>query len=407
MAKRTSLDSLPPIVLDEIFLCLDPKSAFSVFLQLCKTCHSVIQGPYLRSRYLKTYFGVQTDYEPGIETLKRVLRQEKQNQPIPFTAIITTGGVDEDSMFYWAQNMFTPGHHSAYCSKENKNNIVVVAVLEPLVHTAPSQEFLNARKTVAGLIRGNRRLRSIPDILPAESSDDLTETELQIVIELFRAYPYVLIPIQPEDSNLDETEWLNNHLPPIRQLLSTITESELSFRDVAVRAEDGFYLERSHDKGLISASNMLFFARNVMVSRQGGYTCPLETFMVFVSEDFVLPESEDFSRFDNLLQISDVQRLAALNGPETLQIHDSPDLIYCEFKRISSNLHPVIWGKFKTRQGTELSVDLEQCFAGKYVYVKLINPENRMAEMRDLHDHTNIDCRFAGLQGFIDRISQD
>jgi len=52
-------------------------------------------------------------------------------------------------------------------------------------------------------------------------------------------------------------------------------------------------------------------------------------------------------------------------------------------------------------------VELKQGFAGKYVYVKLINPENRMREMGDRSEFTNIDCRFVGVRGSVERFGPE
>ena len=393
--------------LEEVFLCLDPKTAFAVFRRLTKQCNSIVQSSYLRSRYFSVVFGSRHDYEPGLAALQGILSSIQQRDAIPLTALITTGGLDEDNMFWWVQNMFTPNHHSAYCSKDNKNNIMVGAVLTPLVVLPPDPELVSAHKFIAGLLRGNERLRRIPDILPAESDEDLTEVELQIALELYRVYPHALVPEQPEASELSEEDWIRTHLSPINKSLSVVAEAGLSFKEVSKRADDPTYLEKPHDLAVVSASKTLFIVSEVVVSRQGRYTCPLETFMVFISEDWLSVETDDFSRFDNLLQVEDVVRLGLLNGPETLIRVETDDTVYCEFKRTSAQLHPVLWGKFKTRQGTDINAALQQRFAGKYVYVKLINPENRMAEMHDIHDHTNIDCKFVGLNGCVRTISQD
>jgi hypothetical protein len=282
----------------------------------------------------------------------------------------------------------------------------VAAVLAPLVTDPPKPELVTASKFLAKLLRGNERLRSIPDILPADSEEDLTGQEVEILFELFRIYSQILVPERPNESEMDETQWIRSQLLVISQALKTIIESNLSFQQVSPHAEDLYYLERPHDQALISSAKTLFIAKEVIVSREGNYTCPLETFMVFISEDWIAAESEEFTRFDNLLQADDVVSLGPLNGPETLHRVETESTVYCEFKRTSAQLHPVLWGKFKARQGVEIRASLQQCVAGKYVYVKLINPENRMAELQDPHTTTNIDCKFVGVMGSVQTFSQ-
>lgn len=395
------------LALEEIFLYLDPKTAFTVFLRLSKQCNILIHSCYLRSRYFSVILSTQHDYEPSLQSLQRIFTSEKQREAIPLTAVLTTGGIDENNMHWWVQNMFTPNHHTAYCSRDNKNNILVAAVLASLVTDPPKPELATASKFLAKLLRGNERLRSIPDILPADSQEDLTGQETEILFELFRMYSQILVPEQPADSEIDETQWIRSQLLEISQALKTIIEANLSFKQVCPQTEDLYYLERPHDKAIIASAKTLFIAREVIVSREGNYTCPLETFMVFISEDWIVPESEEFTRFDNLLRVEDVVSLGQLNGPETLHREETESLVYCEFKRTSSPLHPVLWGKFKSRPGVEVHALLHQCFAGKYLYAKLINPENRMAELNDHHTTTNIDCKFVGVRGCVLIISQD
>ena len=395
------------LALEEIFLCLDPKTAFTVFLRLSKQCNVMIQSCYLRSRYLGVILATQHDYEPSLQALKSIFLSKKQREAIPLTALMTTGGIDENNMHWWVQNMFTPNHHTAYCSRDNKNNILVAAVLAPLVADPPKPELVTASKFLAKLLRGNERLRSIPDILPADSQEDLTAQEIAILFELFRIYSQILVPERPDESEMDDTQWIRSQLLEISQALKTIIESNLSFQQVSPHTEDLYYLERPHDKAVISSAKTLFIAKEVVVSREGRYTCPLQTFMVFISEDWIPAESEEFTRFDNLLQVEDVVSLGQLNGPETLHRIETESTVYCEFKRTSAPLHPVLWGKFKASQGVEICASLQECVAGKYVYVKLINPENRMAEMEDPHTTTNIDCKFVGMRGCVQTISQD
>jgi hypothetical protein len=172
-----------------------------------------------------------------------------------------------------------------------------------------------------------------------------------------------------------------------------------------VDPNDYYRLEMPIDKAQIFNSPSYFCAHEITVSRKGRYTCPVETFIAFISQDFVPLECEQFNKYNNLLQITDVEKLAYTTGLEISLGEELENVAYLTFRRVQRNLQPVIWGKFTSRAGEELTVKLKQVFTGKYFYLKAISPENRMQEMHDQHDHTNIDVPSAGLSGYIETLS--
>ena len=397
-----SLSSLPAKALEAVFLYLDPKTAFTAFIYVSKRCFGLLLSSDLRSQYMNLQFGLTQDYQPSFAAFKRLFRRETCPRWIPLIALLTTGGVDKNT-HYWAQNMFSPGHHCAYCSNEHKNNIVVAAVLSELVHGPPTPDLIQAQLLVSGLIRGSWRLRGVSAILPKDSAEDLTEEELVLTKELIRLDPTALVPWKPDENAAGLNMWLTAQLPAVESAVSLLYEA-LANRETGMSYRDSDYMHLEWDVQAVSMAKVLFFTRTVLVSRFGKWSCPVETFLICISEDFLEAESPELVKFNDILQVTD---LKSPNFPEIIHYSETNFHIYCEFQRSSAQFHPVIWGKFKSKQDVELQVELKQGFAGKYVYVKLINPENRMREMGDRSEFTNIDCRFVGVRGSVERFGPE
>jgi hypothetical protein len=130
---------------------------------------------------------------------------------------------------------------------------------------------------------------------------------------------------------------------------------------------------------------------SIKFSREGRLTCPVETFMVFISEIYVDIEDPEFEKYDNILSFEELKKNF---GNECKDLQTDQDIEYAQFRNLPKKLKPVLWGKFTGRNGNEINAKLDEYFAGNYLYTKLINPENRMGEMNDNHDTTNIDVNF-------------
>lgn len=397
-----SLSSLPTKALEGIFLCLDAEAAFTAFIYLSKRCFRVILNPDLRSQYMKLQFSLKHDYQPGLAAFQRVFSRESRSKWVPLTALWTTGGVDND-LHLWAQNMFFPGHHSAYSSREHRNNIVVAAVLSDLVQGPKTAAQIEAKNLVSGLIRGSWRLRGIPALLPRDSEEELTESEVAVAKELIRHNPSALVPWQLDENSAGRKMWLKKHLAQVKKAVSLLRE-EFSYRESEISSKEDYFMQLKCDVQAISQVKTLFFIRNLVISRSGEWTCPVKTFVIGISEDILEAESEELTKFNDLLRITD---LKSPNFPAIIHQSETDYHIYCEFQRISGRFHPVIWGKFKISLDTELQVELKQRFAGKFVYVKLIKPVNCQGEMQDMREKANIDCKFVGVRGSVEKMGPE
>ena len=162
--------------------------------------------------------------------------------------------------------------------------------------------------------------------------------------------------------------------------------------------EDEYVMLEQVDYQSANDSKKVAIIERVKVSREGGFTCPLETFLVFVSEEYVDIEDEEFARYNDLKTYEQVKNAF---GGECGPIVQEESTCYSEFLWTERKLKPVVWGKFTKRAGVLVNVQLKQVFAAKYLYMKLINPEDRMAEMNDMNQFTNIDCNYIVTEGKI------
>jgi hypothetical protein len=357
------------------------------------------------SSYLNTLFGLPQDCRCDFKTFARVLlgafgRNRENMQRVDLTGFATNGGIDGNNIIYWVGNMFNKHSLKSYCSEENKNNIVCAAVLSQFLKQEPSPQLEAAKSVLARIIRSSPRLRLvIPQLMPADSQEKMTELEEYIAMRMFSNLVEIsLSEINEEEAKREKYSELARHYAVLRA-------SALKLEDVLPDPTNHYMLERSIDKDSIRAQRTFFWTRKVVISREGRFTCPVETFMVFVSMDFIPLESDQFNRFNNLREDSDLRAFVTASEIDIINsVFNQDGCSYHEFRKTSSPLQPILWGKFTSREGVKLKASLQQCFAGKYFYVKLINPENRMRDMNDMHEFTNIDIQGASAKGFVETL---
>lgn len=194
-------------------------------------------------------------------------------------------------------------------------------------------------------------------------------------------------------------EW-RNEWHNYKSLYEELKNAEIQLIKYRRRTDDPFVIVEPL-KFKENADGLYACSKNLEFSREGKFTCPVETFLVFISEEIVDVESEDFSLYDNLFESADLDNLIEndLKIPKTYELIEGVGFQYRLFKRTYNKLKPVLWGKFTSREGVKIETKLNDIISGRFLYVKLVNPENRMTEMNDLHDHTNIDASYVQLLG--------
>ena len=400
------MDRLPPFALHEVIVYLTPETAFRGFPLVCRRFYEETRQEHVYASYLIAVFGLPQDCRIDFQAFTRILvqafgRNRSNQQKLKLTGFATTGGIDRNKMTYWVGNMFAEYSFKGYCSEENKNNIVCAAVLSDILQQEMPPQLEAAKRAIAQVIRSNSQLRSVaPLILPDDSTETMTDFEEYIVMSSIfpRLLEVDLSRVNDEQERRAKARELSGHY-------SVLKASALKLSDVLQDPSNCYLLEKPINKNHIRAQKTFFWTREVLISREGDFTCPVETFMVFTSMDFLPLESDQFSQFNDLRTDSDLHAFVAASGLEIIHsAFNQNGCSYHEFRRTSTSLQPILWGKFDSREGVKLEASLQQCFVGKYFYVKLICPENRMAEMNDQHQFTNIDVKTAGATGFVETL---
>lgn len=393
------MDNLPSFALDEILSYLNPDFVSLTFPLVSRGCYFYLQQDSGNIRYFSSLVNLPKDvpvtYQQYKEAVLQLFNRSQQFTAIPITGFSTTGGMDSESLTYWVGNLFEK-ELPPYCTKENVVNVVCAGVLSVFTESHINPEILELRKEAALLIRKNRYIRNcFPIIRPEGSEAPLSTYEEGIFIEFATSQPEMFVHRAVEDRRpiLERVQYISTKLTTAQEdsvkcllkdpALPNLLEAKIVRREVAEQMETYFCL------------------KTVTVSREGMLSCPLETFMVFVSYSYIPVEHEEFKKYDNLVEEHDVEHLADQGLPANVLGNSPPNCLVREFRRTKDNLQPVIWGKFLNPAAECMEVTLNYVFSGKYLYIKLIRAENRMQEYGDVHEYMNIDVKYLGISGAV------
>lgn len=401
------MEELAPVLLQHIFLFLDPLDFFSTIPCINKFYSSIITSDYTYKSYFSNYFHTTKPIKylfPQVRSIIYNYLSQSSAQELKFEGFATNGGVDDDGDIWWVDNLFQD-NASTYCSRESKPNINCAAVLKHAILDPESENQISTMKDeIARLMRGSQALRDIliRDVL--ETEGPLSQMEELLFIELWSQAPHVFI----DQMRRNRSE----RLKEVRKLTGyyeRLIDMKPKIRNLKVNSTDNFLLAKPLNHDGIRSTNYLALINEVVFSRAGEFTCPVQTFLLFVSDEYVPVDSEEFNMYDNLNELSEVIHLTSHDNrvPSLVRSEEQDDLYYAEFDVTYNRLKPLVWCKFK-RSGDNFKLTLKNRFSGVYFYAKLVNPENRMAEMGDQHSDTNIDASYAGLKGkLIDLSSVD
>jgi hypothetical protein len=137
------------------------------------------------------------------------------------------------------------------------------------------------------------------------------------------------------------------------------------------------------------------------ISRDGEFTCPVATLVVLCSESYFPVDSTEFSKFNDLKTAAEVKMAHELDPsfPDCDAVIARQGYHYLEFKHSSTALQPMVWLKFNPSCMEEAVLSLVRRFSCKFVYVKLIDCENRKEARGWNHDFENIDITYAVALG--------
>lgn len=291
----------------------------------------------------------------------------QSSQPLEFYGFATNGGIDEGAPQLWVRNMFEFGE-SGYSTKENAFNVNCAAVFD---------NSLRLSSLLNGSIEFLRRL---------EQSMQLPPQTVGSLADVFHAlFSLRLVfnepnPLFPEYIRCIQA--IHEYLSPD---VSTLTKS----------IGNVLFLEERIDFALVEASPNYCCLQGVKISRAGAYTCPISTLILYCSDTYIPVNSPEFDKYNDLRAPEQVKLAHDVDptfpdiGMTVLTANHS----YLEFKSCSGPLIPVLWLQFRPDRFEEAVVKFSRRFVCKFIYVKLIDCENRREAQRWMHDNMNIDIR--------------
>ena len=203
--------------------------------------------------------------------------------------------------------------------------------------------------------------------------------------------------------------------------METLKKTEIKWKKVKESNDYEIY-----DDNFTVSSHKYAIIKGFEISRRGVFTCPMKTCMVFISDfDVDIKKIEIFNLFKEAKTIQEIKMLYENIGNDLPSIYHTncPELKSkaiietkakaCEcsiarfiifnntFKKLSKEVKPIAWLQFTNPNLKELKVKLDEyrLFGGRYVILKLIDCENKMAEFGDLNEESNIDINYVNFFG--------
>jgi hypothetical protein len=361
---------LPSELLLEVLAFLSVKDLFLKIASTCSALNTLVWSP----RHLQTviYRDFKLDLlHPKPEVVRRLLRNAAcfapSQQRVEFYGFATNGGVDVDNTVMWVRNMFDVSD-LGYSTRDEAFNVNCSAVLSSSLQIPDLKQ---------GPLAFLRRLESALNVPPCQETDSVMD--LLVAIAGLRG----LLTAEHHELYDDYNKSVQNLFKYVRPDVARLTKS----------IHLDLHLTEPIDYDRVASSNQTCIINGLKISRKGSYTCPVASLVVMVSDSYVPVISPEFDRYNDLTSPAQV-RLAHEMDPAVPDA-DAPlvrDEFTCvEFKPSRGTLRPVLWLRFSPGHLEEISVTLSRRHSCKYLYVKLIDCENRKEIRGWMHPNTNID----------------
>lgn len=369
------MEAVPAPLLAEVMYYLTPSEVMLSFQSISRSCQQVWKEGYYQERYLTGLLKVpeEVTLQTGLAAVIKGLVGGLA-QPLRFIGLATNGGVDNDSPYYWVDGAFKGLSGSGYSSREGKCNINILAGLS--TPRTPSPALEAAKQLVAQSFRANHIVGFLGTRFDA--SEGLCDRELMVFSRLWDHRPEVILMGLPAD------QWTSVR-DNINAAIATLTEQFLCLRDLYSSPRNSMVLIDWQRVKEVEQSRALALVSKVIISREGDYTCPVRTFMLFSSLEYVDVEGEEIRGYDGLTDSEMVDAVGGLG-----QIEDRGEWVGRSFEADCKQLRPLVWGQFR-RSGKKAEISLKYGVLCRFLHLKLIDCENRMVEMRDPNALTNID----------------
>ncbi|OMJ65759.1 hypothetical protein SteCoe_37665 [Stentor coeruleus] len=387
------MDQLPTVLYDDIFVFLEVGEVFGSLIHVCKSFKCTIESSHFLNIHLKWILRLDSikwvRKENALKLLKDLIKKKKKKRTSDFLEFIpysTDGGIDEDQECFWFGNGFE-NNSNTWCTLEGLLNVNASAVL------AKTQVVTGYHLANQELIRIVRSWHERKGNVFSKRAEKNAAVIFNQVISSIPLNTLAAEEPDPESFKLIIREIISN----LRPFKSGIVKSR-RFPD------QNNVLDLPFDRD--SAENSSFYAviSRIAVSRKGNYTCPVKTLMVFVSHTYIdildsmLKIYNDMKEYENLKQVHYYFPSSAKPREKIIE----PGVEYCEFGWTKEILKPVLWVNFlENNRITQRKFKLKEEVSAKYLYVKLICPEDQREAQRWNHENMNIDCKYVFPEGRI------
>jgi hypothetical protein len=381
------MDKLPTVLYADIFVFLSLNEIFRSLIGVCKSFKNEIESLHFLNSVLMWTIradGLKRFTEENAMNLLKDLTKKRKQEFLEFLPCSTDGGADEDQESFWFGHAFEY-NDKAWCTLEGTLNVNASAVL------ACTQDIIGyhwANKEAIKIVRSWLEKKGKP----------LYKKNEHIAVAIFNhvvtSFPLDAIAIdEPDPDAFKQT---------VRKIFMNLRPFKSGIEESRRFPNKNDVLDMPIDQN--SADNCPYYAiiSQLAISRKGGFTCPVKTLMVFISHNYIdiLDSSfkyyNDMKEYENLNQVHDY--FPTLAKPREKMVE--PGVEYCEFGWTREKLKPVLWVNFlSTDRIDDRNFVLKQIVSAKYVYVKLICPEDRREERDWNHEFMNIDCNYVVPKG--------
>ncbi|OMJ65758.1 hypothetical protein SteCoe_37664 [Stentor coeruleus] len=381
------MDKIPSVLYADIFVFLNVREIFRSLILVSKSFKNEIESSHFLNLVLMWTLraeGLKRFTEENALNLLKELTNKKKQEFLEFLPCSTDGGADEDQESFWFGHAFEY-NDKAWCTLEGSFNANASGVL------ASTQDLIGyhwANKEAVSIVRSWLKKKGKP----------LYKKNEHIAVAIFNhvvtSFPLDAISIdEPDPEAFKQT---------VRKIFINLRPFKSGIEESRRFPNKNDVLDMPFDRN--SADNSSFYAiiNQLSISRKGGFTCPVKTLMVFISHVYIdildpsLKVYNDMKEYENLIHVHDYFPSSAQPREKIIE----PGVEYCEFGWTNEILKPVLWVNFlATERISEKNFKLKQLVSAKYVYVKLICPEDRREERNWNHEVMNIDCNYVVPKG--------
>jgi len=380
------MESLPSHLYYSILLNLDTKELLGNLALVCTEFRDTVLSDWFLQQVVKRDLYMQSKPSFGRTKAIPLIKELRTSKPqdLEFLGFSTDGGVDEDDFRFWVANLFERSPQG-YCCHERKENVNCCAVLLETQNIEGT--YLWAKKQAVSIIKEWLRKKG----KTLRSNQETTA----LVMFQYVVNNFPIGAIAQDEENPQEFE------DKVQRIINLLSE-ENPFKATRRNSQDNLVLDSQVELSRVSETTAVI--KELDISRLGEYTCPVRNLIVFVSEEFIDVTDPCLKVYDNLKTEESLQKLSQEDNlvPELRTPIRAPGYLAYEFKKTKSPLKPLVWLSFSDEnRATEVTIKLQQPVSGVFLYVKLINPENRMEQQGWVHEYMNIDCTHVIARGHL------